>query len=150
MGALEAVGNASRRAVQRRPCPRDPSEASEAPDGPITPSRWADDLASRHYVWVDRPDVRKLAIDALLRLESEGVIKGVNVRQPYDDTTDIVFNRLGGEEFLVMATTKTELVRVVGRRREWDVAPDELEQTIREWPDRFDGARKSEPASRYR
>lgn len=86
---------------------------------------------------MDRPDVRQLAIDALLRLESEGVINSVNVRQPYDDTTDVTFDRLSGEGFLVMATTKAELVRVLGRRRECDVAPDELEQTIREWPGRY-------------
>jgi hypothetical protein len=78
-----------------------------------------------------------LALDALLRLESEGIINSVNVQQSYDETTDIVFNRVGGEGFLMMATTNTELVRVVGRRRECDVAPEELEQTIREWPGRY-------------
>lgn len=86
---------------------------------------------------MDRQDVRQLAIDALLRLQAVGVVDDVDVQQPYDDTTDILVTRLGGEGFLVTATTRAELVRVVGRRRECDVAPDELERTIREWPGRY-------------
>lgn len=70
---------------------------------------------------------------AIMReLELEGSVSDVEVQEPHPGLLDITF-RIGDEAMLVEMASGDQIVRVVGRRREYDRPIDELAAVLRDW-----------------
>jgi hypothetical protein len=72
-------------------------------------------------------------VTILKRLQAARIVDDVVVQVPFAGQLDVLFTK-SGEDMVVMVSDKTDLVRVVGRWRETDVAPSEIEDVVRHWP----------------
>lgn len=70
---------------------------------------------------------------AIMRdLALEGSVSDVEVQEPHPGLLDITFH-IGDEAMLVEMASGDQIVRVVGRRREYDRPIDELAAALRDW-----------------
>ncbi len=65
-------------------------------------------------------------------LEAEGLVTGVRARITHPGSMDIGF-KIGTEDMLVMVADWIPDVRIVGKRREYDRLPTELDGVLRDW-----------------
>jgi hypothetical protein len=82
----------------------------------------------------DEPTSAKQAevLSIITDLEAEGLVTEVRARIPHPGSLDIGF-KIGAEDMLVMVADGVPDVRIVGKRREYDRPPTELDSVLRDW-----------------
>ena len=81
-------------------------------------------------------DFQSQIASVLTRLQAQGIIADLAVRPGAlrsPRLADMLFDLYGDEMLVMVADHAPETVRIVGRCREVDVAPEALEATLRTW-----------------